>query len=335
MTELMTAVVIDGRGGVELVEKPVPQPGDGEVVIAPQATGVCGTDLHLVDGTFALSRYPVTPGHEFAGLVARLGAGVTGFQEGDLVCADPNVTCGTCRWCRAGALNHCPRLDPLGLTRDGACAEFVSVPEANVFALPSGVTPEVGALIEPLACVIHAARRTPGWSGARVAVFGAGPIGLLAIAVALHRGAASVVAFELHEGRRGAALAIGAEAAHADIAQDDGGGLFDIAVEATGHPSAIAAALNCLGPLGRLVQMGVANPDVTLPLAPSEVFSKELMIIGSFSVADAYAEAVDVIPDLASSLAPLVTERLALTQYGEGLARVTSPSNIKVVIVPN
>jgi threonine dehydrogenase-like Zn-dependent dehydrogenase len=334
MSELMTAVVIDGRGGVELVEKPVPRPGDGEVVIAPQATGVCGTDLHLVDGTFALSRYPVTPGHEFAGLVARLGAGVTGFQEGDLVCADPNITCGTCRWCRAGALNHCPRLDPLGLTRDGACAEFVSVPEANVFALPSGVTPEVGALIEPLSCVIHAARRTPGWSGARVAVFGAGPIGLLAIAVALHRGAASVVAFELHEGRRDAALAIGAEAAHADIAQDDGG-LFDIAVEATGHPFAIAAALNCLGPLGRLVQMGVANPDVTLPLAPSEVFSKELMIIGSFSVADAYAEAVDVIPDLASSLAPLVTERLALTQYREALAGVTSPSNIKVVIVPN
>ena len=331
----MTAVVIDGRGGVELVEKPVPQPLDGEVIVAPRATGVCGTDLHLIDGTFALSHYPVTPGHEFAGLVARVGAGVTGFHEGDPVCADPNVTCGTCRWCRAGAPNHCPRLDPLGLTRDGACAEFVSVPEANVFALPSGVTPEVGALIEPLSCVLHAARRTPGWSGARVAVFGAGPIGLLAIAVALHRGAASVVSFELQERRRGAALAIGAEAAHTDIAQDAGGGIFDIAVEASGHPAAIAAALKCLGPLGRLVQMGVADPDVTLPLAPSEVFSKELMIIGSFSVADAYAEAVDVIPDLAGSLAPLVTERLALSQYRAGLARVTSPSTIKVVIVPD
>src|SRR3954451_2169252 len=335
MTELMTAVVIDGRGGVELVEKPVPQPGDGEAVIAPQATGVCGTHLHLVDGTFALSRYPVTPGHEFAGLVARLGAGVSGFQEGELVCAAPNVTCGTCRWSRAGALNHCPELDPLGLTRDGACAEFVSVPAANVFALPPGVTPEVGALIEPLSCVLHAARRTPEWSGARVAVFGAGPIGLLAVAVALHRGAASVVSVEPQEGRRGAALAIGAEAAHADIAQDDGGGLFDIAVEASGHPSAIAAALKCLGPLGRLVQMGVANPDVTLPLVPSEVFAKELMIIGSFSVADAYAEAVDVIPDLAGSLAPLVTERLALTEHPAGAAATALPAKLKVVIVPD
>jgi threonine dehydrogenase-like Zn-dependent dehydrogenase len=335
MTELMTAVVLDGRGGVELVEKPVPQPMDREILIAPRATGVCGTDLHLIDGTFTLSRYPVTPGHEFAGLVARLGAGVTGFHEGDLVCADPNVTCGTCRWCRAGALNHCPELDPLGLTRDGACAEYVSVPQANVFALPSGVTAEVGALIEPLSCVLHAARRTPGWSGARVAVFGAGPIGLLAIAVALHRGAASVVAFELHEGRRRAARTVGAEAAHADIAQDDGGGLFDIAVEASGQPSAIAAALKCLGPMGRLLQMGAANPDVTLPLAPSEVFAKELMIIGSFSVADAYPEAVEIIPDLASTLAPLVTERVALTQYREALAQVTAPSNIKVVIVPD
>jgi threonine dehydrogenase-like Zn-dependent dehydrogenase len=335
MTELMTAVVIDGLGGVDLVEKPVPRPVDGEVLIAPQATGVCGTDLHLIDGTFPLSRYPVTPGHEFAGAVARLGAGVTGFHEGDLVCADPNVTCGTCRWCRAGALNHCPELDPLGLTRDGACAEYVSVPQVNVFALPSGVTAEVGALIEPLSCVLHAARRTPGWSGARVAVFGAGPIGLLAIAVALHRGAASVVTFELHEGRRRAALAVGAGAAYTDLVEDRGGGIFDIAVEASGQPSAIAAALKCLGPMGRLLQMGAANPDVTLPLAPSEVFAKELMIIGSFSVADAYAEAVDIVPDLASSLAPLVTERVALTQYREGLARVTAPSNIKVVIVPD
>ena len=169
-------------------------------------------------------------------------------------------------------------------------------------------------------------RRTPGWSGARVAVFGAGPIGLLAIAVALDRGAASVVSFELQERRRGAALAIGAEAAHTDIAQDAGGGIFDIAVEASGHPARPAAALKCLGPLGRLVQMGVADPDVTLPLAPSEVFAKELMIIGSFSVADAYAEAVDVIPDLAGSLAPLVTERL-------GLSRVPSrigPSDVTV-----
>jgi threonine dehydrogenase-like Zn-dependent dehydrogenase len=335
MSDFMTAVVVDGRGGVELVEKPVPRPADGELVIAPQATGVCGTDLHLIEGTFALSRYPVTPGHEFAGLVARVGAGVRGFREGDRVCADPNITCGTCRWCGAGAPNHCPRLDPLGLTRDGACAEFVAVPAANVFLLPSGVTPEVGALIEPLSCVLHAARRTPGWSGARVAVFGAGPIGLLAVAVALHRGAASVVAFEPHEGRRGAALVIGAEAAHADITHDGGGGVFDIAVEASGHPSAISAALTCLGPLGRLVQMGVANPDVTLPLAPIEVFAKELMIIGSFSVADAYAEAVEVAPDLAGSLAPLVTERLPLSRYREGLARVSSPSNIKVVIVPD
>src|SRR3954454_11664444 len=118
MTELMTAVVIDGRGGVELVEKPVPHPGDGEVVIAPQATGVCGTDLHLVDGTFALSRYPVTPGHEFAGRVARLGAGVTGFQEGGLVGVDPNGTGRTSRWGCRGALNQRSPLGPLGLTRD-------------------------------------------------------------------------------------------------------------------------------------------------------------------------------------------------------------------------
>lgn len=331
----MRAIVIDGRGGVDLVEKAVPAPSEDEVLISPRAVGVCGTDLHLIAGTFPLARYPVTPGHEFAGVVTAVGRAVTRVREGDLVCVDPNVSCGLCSRCRDGVPNHCPQLDPLGLTRDGACAEFVTAPAANVFALPAGVSPHVGALIEPLSCVIHAARRTPGWPDARVAVFGAGPIGLLAVAVALHRGAASVVAFEPHTGRRAAAVVVGAEEAYAGVAEMDTLFDFDIAIEASGHTAAIRDAMGCLGPLGRLVQMGAANPEARIEVSPHEVFAKELMIIGSFSVADAYAEAVETMPDLASSIASLITERVPLSQYRQGLERLNAPTNIKMLVVPD
>lgn len=338
---VMQAVVLDGRGGIELVEKPVPTLGPADVLIAPQASGVCGTDLHLIDGTFEYARYPVTPGHEFAGVVAATGQDVRRFHEGDLVCVDPNVACGTCRWCRAGAPNHCPQLDPVGLTRDGSCAEYVRVPELVVHALPDGVDMTMGALVEPLSCVLHAASRTPGWTGSRVAVLGAGPIGLLATAVAKHLGAGEVVAFEPQPFRRELALALGADSAHPDASGGSGGATgedaapFDIAVEASGQLSVIQRAVDLLGPRGRLLQMGVAHPDALVQISPYQVFAKELMIIGSFSLADAYPRAVEMMPDLAGVLRPLVTDRVPLSRYAEVVELMSSPTSIKVHVVPD
>lgn len=335
MNETMQAVVVDGRGGITITEKPVPQPGPTDVLVAPHASGMCGTDLHLIDGTYEPGRYPVTPGHEFAGVVVRTGRDVADVVEGDLVCVDPNVACGHCRWCRSGAPNLCPSLDPLGISRDGSCAEYVVAPEVVVHRLPPGVDAGLGALVEPLSCVLHAASRTPGWNGARVAVHGAGPIGLIAVAVARHLGAGPVVAFEPHEERRRLALLMGAEAVHADaLAVDDAEG-FDITVEASGNPAATRRALEMLGRRGRLLQMGVANPDVVVGFAPYEVFAKELMIIGSFSVADAYPDAVAMIGDLADTLRPLITDRVPLSRYPEAVQRVRSPKSIKVQVVPD
>jgi 2-desacetyl-2-hydroxyethyl bacteriochlorophyllide A dehydrogenase len=330
---VMKAVVLDGRGGIEVIDKPVPVPGPKDVVIAPRASGVCGTDLHLMDGTFAYARYPVTPGHEFAGVVVDAGRDVRRWREGDLVCVDPNITCGRCRWCRSGAPNHCPELDPIGLTRDGSCAEYVLVPESVVHSLPGGVDASMGALVEPLSCVLHAASRTPGWADARVAVLGAGPIGLLAIAVARHLGAGEVVAFEPQPFRRELALTLGAETAHADASDTEEA--FDIAVEASGRLSVIQRAIEMLGPRGRLLQMGVANPDDLVQVSPYEVFAKELMIIGSFSLADAYPAAVEMMPDLATVLRPLVTDQVPLSRYRDAVELLSSPTSIKVQVVPD
>lgn len=249
------------------------------------------------------------------------------------MCADPNVSCGICRWCRVGAPNHCAALDPIGLTRDGSCAEYVRAPESVVHALPDGVDWSAGALVEPLSCVLHAASRTPGWEGSRVAVFGAGPIGLLAVAVARQLGAASVEAFEPQPFRRELALTFGAEQAHADaaVAQDAAG--FDIAVEASGRVPVMRRAIELLGPRGRLLQMGVANPDDVLEISPYELFAKELMVIGSFSLADAYPMAVEMMPDLAAIVHPLVTDHVPLSRYAEVVERLSSPTTVKVQVV--
>lgn len=330
----MQAVRLDGAGGLCIDIVPAPVPGPTDVIVAPLASGVCGTDLHLRDGTFALARYPLTPGHEFSGRITRIGSHVEGLHEGDLVCVDPNVTCGQCRWCRAGAPNHCPGLDPIGLTRDGSCAELVRVPERVVHPLPDGVDPAIGALVEPLSCVLHATRRTPGWADARVAVLGAGPIGLLAVALSVRLEAATVTAFEPHPLRRELAAQLGAAETHPDAAAPDAPDGFDIAVEATGRVAVVRRAIELLGPGGRLLQMGVADPADVVEVSPYEVFRKELTIIGSFSMGDAYPAAVALAPRLAPVLRPLVTDRVPLSRYRDALGLLGSPTSIKVHLVP-
>lgn len=330
----MRAVVIDGKGGIDVVDKPIPEPGPSDVLIAVQATGVCGTDLHLIEGSYAHGRYPVTPGHEFAGLVAGTGTDVTRVHEGDVVGVDPNISCNRCQWCLSGAKNLCPNLQPVGVAVDGSCAEYVLVPQDVAYRLPHDTDPATGALIEPLSCVLHAALRAPGWDGSRIAVYGAGTIGLLTIAVARHLGGGDITVFEPHPLRRGLAKEMGAETAYADASEihDDGG--FDIAVEASGHPRAIQSAIDMLGRRGRLVQMGVANENVRVQLSPFEVFAKELMIIGSNSLADAYPAAIDLMNDIAPILRPLVTDQLPLHHYPDAIRRASSPESIKVQVLP-
>ena len=330
----MRAIVLDGRGGVELTERPEPTPGAREVVIAPAAVGVCGTDLHLVDGSYATGRYPVVPGHEFAGTVTAVGSGVTAIAEGDLVGVDPNVACGECRWCRVGAVNLCVRLEPVGVTRDGACATRVLVPARVVYRLPAGVDATIGALVEPLACVFHALDRAPTVKDRDVLIYGAGSIGLLMAAVARQRGAGRVQVVEPHAVRRAAALLLGADAAAADSAGLDLPDGADIVVEASGHPVAITDALDRIGVRGTLVQMGVTAPDTTVPLRPFDVFEKEITVLGSNSLADCYPAAVEQVSDLSASIRPLITHTFPLASYDRALAVAASPDALKVHVDP-
>jgi len=327
----MRAAIADGRGGIEIAEIPVPAAEEGWVVISPVGTGVCGTDLHLISGDYPHGRFPVVPGHEFAGYITDVGRGVSGLRVGDYVGVNPNVSCGRCRWCVRGATNLCADILPVGVAINGSVAEFVAVPQNIVFPLSASISHRAAPLIEPFACVLHALERVPDWREQEIVVFGAGSIGLMAVILAQAEKAAGVRIVELNPVRREAAAELGAVEAVSsvgDLSVDQ----FDIAVDATGHPAAITAAVSVLGTRGRLVQMGVASPTASVAVRPYDVFAKEISIIGSNSLAEKYGEAAERMVDLQGELSRLVTATFALEEYGSALAAATSADHIKVQI---
>lgn len=325
----MRAVVLDGRGATSMKELADPEPSEFEVVIAPQAVGICGTDLHLVAGDYPTGSFPVVPGHEFAGDVVAVGSDVTEFAPGDRVGVDPNVNCGHCDLCLAGATNLCPELCPIGVTVDGACAELVKVPARVAFRLPDGLSYEAGALVEPFACVLHAAGRIGPLKEQRVLIYGAGSIGLFTLAYAKEHGAASVAVIEPSERRRHAALEFGADAADApgtSTAERD----VDVVVEASGKPTAVSDALRRLDNRGTLLQMGVLSPTEAIDLHPYDLFDRELSLIGSQSLATAYPDALAEISSLTEVLSQMVTHRFPLADYDAALAAARGDDARKV-----
>jgi 2-desacetyl-2-hydroxyethyl bacteriochlorophyllide A dehydrogenase len=329
----MRAVVLDGHGSVTLTTMDPPEPGDAEVVIAPEAVGVCGTDLHLADGDYPTGRFPVVPGHEFAGTVTAIGRDVTTVAVGERVCVDPNVACGACADCLTGAPNLCEFLLAIGVTVDGACADLVKVPASVVYPLPAGVSMASGALVEPLACVLHAFDRGPGLAGRRVLIYGAGSIGLLSLIMAHSGDAQSVAVIEPSAIRREAAAQLGATAVYAP-GESPRQHNVDIAIEASGHPSAVSDAIARLAKRGTLLQMGVVNAATAIDLFPYQIFERELTIVGSQSLATAFPAAVDRISELPDIAERIVTHRFDLTEYSAALDAARSESARKVQVLP-
>ena len=332
MTTTMRAAVADGHGGIDIRDLPIPGAQENWVVIKPVGTGVCGTDLHLVDGDYPHGRFPVVPGHEFAGYISEVGPGVTGLSEGDYVGVNPNIACTTCIWCRRGATNLCLDLLPVGVAVDGSVAEYVAVPSRIVFPLSASIEHRAAPLIEPFSCVLHALERVPDWRDDEIVVYGAGSIGLMAVVLGRAEGAAGVRVVEPNAARRAAALDLGALQAVASSAELDRQ-VFDIALDASGHPAAITQAIDALGPRGRLIQMGVSSPTATVALSPYQVFAKELSIIGSNSLAEKYAESAERMVDLQGELVSMITGTFSLEDYAQALAAAKSPDQIKIQVV--
>ncbi len=329
----MQAVVIEGPGQVEVGELPDPSPGPDEVLVAVRRCGICGTDVHIVDGEFALARYPLVPGHELAGEVVAVGRQVEGIEVGTLVTADPNQHCGRCRPCREGHGNVCHNFTALGVTVPGACAELVSVPWWLARPLPPGFDPSVAALVEPLSCVVHGYDVLQPKLGDRFLVYGAGTMGLMLVALAERVGAMTVTVVEPRPERRELAVSFGAGRVVA-AGDELEGQQFEVVIDASGSVSAIEDALSRVAPAGKFLQFGVAAPGATVRIAPYRLYSDEASYLGSMSVLHSFDRACDLAVELDLGLGRLVSDVAPLASYSAALEAVRLGRGLKVQVAP-
>lgn len=330
----MRAAVWDKPGKLRIADIPDPVPGHGEMVVQVSACGICGTDLHIADGDFPPTPYPIIPGHEFSGHIVARGDGVPGdWQEGQRVAVDPSLFCGFCPACRAGRGNLCASWGAIGDTVNGAMAELVAVPFANAYLIPDGVSGQQGALIEPLACAVHGLHVIGPVLGQHALIMGAGTMGLLLLQLLLRAGAASVTVVDRKPSRLKAAVSLGASMVAEDVAATDGR-RFLVAVDATGAPQAIEAAFACLDRGGRLLIFGVAPGDASVSLSPFRIYNDELTVLGSMAVLHSYREAADLMTLGVIDTRPLLEPPFRLDQLPEALARAKSGDAVKVQIAP-
>lgn len=313
--------------GLELVDIAKPDaPAPGEVLVRVSATGICGSDLHVADWTpsyaFITASLPVTLGHEFVGLAQG------GRWQGQRVVVRPSVTCGGCGACLAGQPDGCERRSGLGMTRDGAFAAWVRVPERNCVPVPDGLSDELAALAEPLSIAMQALRVAGSVAGQRVLVMGPGTIGQGIALLARRAGAAQVVVSGLDDAPRLAVLRqMGFEAlvdvAHQPLAQatrpHTQGAEFDVVFEATGVPETIHQALPLLRRNGVVVVTGIHARPLQLDL--TRLVRRQQQVRGSFRPAEAdWAQTMLLLGELAGVIEPMLSHVLHGAQFVRGQA---------------
>ncbi len=335
----MKALELVAASRLEVVEREAPEPGPGELRIAVRACGICGSDLHGMDGSSGRRLPPVIMGHEASGVVEARGEGVGDWKAGERVTFDSTVWCGECGFCREGRVNLCDRRQVVGVScgefrRDGAFAEYVVVPERIVHRLPEGLSFSEAAFAEPVGVALHAVRRAGELAGKSVLVVGAGLIGLLVVQAAKRAGAEQVVAVDLDADRRALAMQLGAEEAFAPEAFEAGDFevAFEVAFEVVGVAATVGLAVNSVRKGGRVVLVGNLSPEVPLPL--QAVVTRELDVLGSCAIAGEYPEALAAIADGSIRVRPLISGTHPIEAGVEAFAAAGRKGALKVLIAP-
>jgi len=327
------AALVTEPGRLEVTDLPDPTPRPDDLILKVASAGICGTDLHILHGGFAQS-LPLVPGHEFAGEVVALGSAVTGFRVGDRVTADPNLPCQRCPYCRVGRSNLCDDFQALGVSEAGAMAEYLRVPAALAVKLPEHVALEDAALVEPLSCAIHAFDVLSLRMGAHVLIYGAGTMGLMLLQLAKQAGAASVHLVDLNPERLATVWLLGATGAAASAEEFDRPQGWDVVIDATGSPRAIADALGRVSKGGTYLQFGVPPEDARVEFDPFRVYKQEISILGSMAVLHSFERAADL---FATGLIPpevFISHRFPLEQAPEAMALFAAGQGRKVLIQP-
>jgi len=317
----MLRAVMTRPGAIEYEDAPRPVPAPGEVLVKIRRIGVCGSDIHVYHGKHPYTSYPVVQGHEFS---AEIGGGVPGFPAGTLVTAPPQITCGECFACRNGQYHICESLKVMGFQAPGVAQEYFALPQSAVICLPASFTPELGALVEPVAVAVHALRRAGEVRGADVLVLGAGPIGNFVAQVARWRGAAAVAIADVSAYRLDIARQCGIEHCvnvrneppEAAIRSVFGASGPAVTLECVGAEETANLAIRCARKGSTIVVVGVFGdrPRVDLGL----VQDRELLLLGTLMYQrHDYMDAIRCLAEGGVTAQPLLSVSFPFHRYLE------------------
>jgi threonine dehydrogenase-like Zn-dependent dehydrogenase len=322
--------------GVEVAERPDPEPAHGEVVVAVSACGICGSDVHHIAGSPRLTGRVI--GHEFSGTVVEVGDGVDHLRLGQHVAVNPLGSCGACDRCAQDLPFLCENVPNLGLAVPGGFAERVAVPEAQLYGLPDSIDIEIGSRAEPLAVALAGIDAARPSAGEDALVFGVGTIGLCVIAGLRAQGAGRIVAVGRSAGRRAAAAKLGADvvldARATDIAEyaASEGIVFPNAFECSGAPGSIAAIAQTMAVDGTIVE--IAIPSEPSPVEMRVFVNRNLRLAGSCAFGlHHYRQALDLLTAGAVDTGPIVSERVALDEAPLAFKRLLDPVDLVGVLV--
>jgi L-iditol 2-dehydrogenase len=342
----MKALLLSKYMQLEMAEVATPAAGAGEVLVRVGACGICGSDVHGYDGSSGRRIPPIVMGHEAAGRIAGVGAGVTGLAEGDRVTFDSTIYCGACGYCKRGEVNLCDHRQVLGVScgdysRAGAFAEFVVVPARVVYKLPESVSFAEAAMLEAVAVAIHGVSLAEISAESTALVVGAGTIGVLILQALRAAGCRRVFVSDVDATRLKMAKELGAaEVLLADgdvvaqILQRTGGVGVDVAMEAVGRNETVNAAIASVRKGGTVVLVGNIAPEVTLPL--QKVVTRQIRVQGSCASAGEYPEAIKLMASGAIRVKPLITAIAPLAEGPQWFERLHArePNLLKVVLTP-
>lgn len=327
--------------GLWMKDIPEPKIGPNDVLVKIIKTAICGTDVHIYNWdkwSQQTIKIPMTIGHEFAGKIVQLGSAVKGYSEGDIVSGEGHITCGYCRNCRAGKRHLCRNTLGIGVNREGCFAEYLSIPAGNVFKIPEDISPDVASIFDPYGNATHTTLSFD-LVGEDVLITGAGPIGIMAVAIAKHVGARFVVITDVNEYRLDLARKMGATKAinikntdpkktMKELGMTEG---FDVGLEMSGHPDAFRSMLSVMNNGGRVAILGIFPGEVAIDW--SQVIFKGLFLKGIYG-REMFESWYKMRSMLQSGLdiSPVITHHFSVDEYQKGFEVMNSGNSGKVIL---
>lgn len=337
----MLQQVMTAPGEISFREVPMPEVHENDVLVRIRRIGVCGSDIHVYHGEHPFTSYPVTQGHEVAGEVVSYGKNVQGLHEGQKVTIQPQVFCGECYPCRHGKYNLCEHLKVMGFQTTGVASEYFAVDASKVTSLPDTMSFDEGAMIEPLAVAVHAVRRVGDVTGQKIAVLGAGPIGILVAQTAKGLGAASVMITDISDLRLQKAAECGVDICVNTAQRDFGEALVeafgpdkaDVIYDCAGNDITMNQAIRCARKGSTIILVAVFAKMATVDLAVLNDHELDLNTTMMYRSED-YEEAIRLVQEGRVQLTPLISQHFAFTDYLEAYRFIDAnrESTMKVII---